>query len=68
TGGGIFYITQMDQLDEAYAQINEELRSQYILSFSTERALEENELRKIKVEVAGEQLSVRAVVAGQQSQ
>ncbi|NIA01526.1 MAG: VWA domain-containing protein [Bacteroidia bacterium] len=68
TGGDIFYITQMDQLDEAYAQINEELRSQYILSFSTERALEENELRKIKVEVAGEELSARTVVAGQQSQ
>ena len=68
TGGGIFYITQMDQLDEAYAQINEELRSQYILSFSTERALEESELRKIKVEVAGKQLSVRTVVAGQQSE
>ena len=68
TGGDIFYITQMDQLDEAYAQINEELRSQYVLSFSTERALEENELRKIKVEVAGEELSVRTVVAGQQSQ
>lgn len=68
TGGGIFYITQMDQLDEAYAQINEELRSQYILSFSTERALKQDELRKIKVEVAGEELSVRTVVAGQQSQ
>jgi len=68
TGGGVFYITQMDQLDEAYAQINEELRSQYILSFSTERALEEDELRKIKVEVAGQELSVRTVVAGQQSQ
>jgi VWFA-related protein len=68
TGGGIFYITQMDQLDEAYAQINEELRSQYILSFSTERALKEDELRKIKVEVAGKELSVRTVVAGQQSQ
>jgi len=68
TGGRIFYITKMEQLDEAYAQINEELRSQYILSFSTERALEEGELRKIKVEVAGEELSARTVVSGQQSQ
>ncbi len=68
TGGRIFYISKMEQLDEAYAQINEELRSQYILSFSTERALEEGELRKIKVEVAGEELSARTVVSGQQSQ
>jgi VWFA-related protein len=68
TGGRIFYISKMEQLDEAYAQINEELRSQYILSFSTERALEAGELRKIKVEVAGEELSARTVVSGQQSQ
>ena len=58
----------MDQLEAAYAQINEELRSQYILSFSTERPLEADELRKIKVDVAGEELTVRTVVAGQQSQ
>jgi Ca-activated chloride channel family protein len=64
TGGRIFYIKDVAELGGAYAQINAELRSQYLLTFSTERPLSTQELRSIKVKSAQKGLTVRAVVAG----
>ncbi|MEM7480979.1 MAG: VWA domain-containing protein [Acidobacteriota bacterium] len=58
TGGRLFDIDRFDQLTEAYAQINAELRNQYILGVSTNRPLSAEELADIKVEVQG--LQVRA--------
>ncbi len=64
TGGRIFYISEVEQLSSAYAQINAELRSQYLLTFSTERQLTTQELRSIKVKMKRKGLDVRAAVAG----
>ena len=64
TGGRIFYISEVEQLNSAYAQINAELRSQYLLTFSTERQLTTQELRSIKVKMKRKGLEVRAAVAG----
>jgi Ca-activated chloride channel family protein len=64
TGGRIFYIKDVSELSGAYAQINAELRSQYLLTFSTERPLSTQELRSIKVKTDRKGLTVRTVVAG----
>ncbi len=64
TGGRIFYISEAAQLGTAYDQINEELRSQYLLTFSTPRPLTTNELRSIKVKSKRRGVSARAAVAG----
>ncbi len=64
TGGRIFYIREVEQLTSAYAQINAELRSQYLLTFATERQLTTQELRSVKVKVNRRGLSVRTAVAG----
>ena len=61
TGGRLFFIEQMDGLGRAYAQINAELRSQYLLAFSTPEALSRQELDALKVEVEGKGLKVRTV-------
>jgi len=68
TGGQVFYIKEMTELSEAYSRINQELRSQYIITFATDRELSEVELEEIKVEVAGKGLEVKGVVGGQRVQ
>ena len=65
TGGKIFYITATEQLSEAYARINQELRNQYVLAFATDRQLSQDELSKLRVEVPGRDVTVRTVVGGQ---
>ncbi|MDH3743540.1 MAG: VWA domain-containing protein [Acidobacteriota bacterium] len=62
TGGRLFKIQGMAELDRAYEQINAELRNQYLLTFSSTEPLSEAELRSIKVKVEGTGLSVRTVV------
>lgn len=62
SGGRIYYITQPEQLDQAYAQINAELRSQYVLAFGTDRALTPDELKSVEVEVKRPGAVVRTVV------
>ncbi len=68
TGGQVFYINEMPELSEAYAHIDRELRSQYVLTFSTDRLLAEEELDAVAVEVDRKSVKVRAIVGGQQIQ
>ena len=65
TGGKVFYISEMEELSAAYAQINDELRSQYVLAVATDRPLTDGEFSAIKVKVNDKELSVRTVVGGQ---
>ncbi|HVS13907.1 MAG TPA: VWA domain-containing protein [Thermoanaerobaculia bacterium] len=68
SGGRVFYVRSMAEVADAYARISRELRSQYVLAFSTERALTAKELASIEVEVVGagaKKLDVR-FTAGQQ--
>ncbi len=68
TGGQVFYINEMSELSQAYSRIDRELRSQYVLTFSTDRFLAEEELDAVDVEVDKKGLQVRAIVGGQQVQ
>ncbi|TNF78277.1 MAG: VWA domain-containing protein [Acidobacteria bacterium] len=65
TGGKVFYISEMAELSGAYAQINDELRSQYVLAFATDHPLTDEEFSAIDVKVTDKELSVRTVVGGQ---
>jgi len=63
TGGRVYYISELADLQEAYAEINRELRSQYLLAFPTPHNLTVDELRSIEVRVDGpRRLRVRRVV------
>jgi VWFA-related protein len=63
TGGRIHYISAMADLDSAYGQINRELRSQYILAFSTDQPLSDEQLDSIKLEIPGRKaLNVRTAI------
>ena len=62
TGGRTFYIGDASELPGAYAQINRELRTQYILAFATERPLSERELGSIRLRVKRPGLEVRTAV------
>lgn len=51
TGGGLYFVDSFEELADAYARINAELRSQYSLGFYAERDLTTSERSKVKVEV-----------------
>lgn len=49
TGGRLFALTGVSELDRAYDRIEEELRSQYLLAVATDRHLEDEELAGLEV-------------------
>ena len=62
TGGRLYFVDSIPELDEAYAQIQAELRSQYSLSFYSDRDLTPEERREIIVRLRSDQLEARTVV------
>ena len=50
TGGKFYYATSLAQLDDAFHQINEELRTQYLLAYYPVSRVG-NEFRRIRVEL-----------------
>ncbi|MEM1176701.1 MAG: VWA domain-containing protein [Acidobacteriota bacterium] len=62
TGGNLFFVDTFEQLAEAYAQINAELRSQYSLGFYAQDDLTDDDKRKVEVKVRGKGLEARTVV------
>ncbi len=53
TGGRFFYATSGPQLDEAFRQISDELRTQYLLAYYPSQRLSDSNFRRIQVEVSG---------------
>jgi Ca-activated chloride channel family protein len=61
TGGRIFYPEGFDRLDQAFAEILQDLRTQYLLAFYPARVIEKRGLfHPVTVRVHSEQLRVRA--------
>ena len=59
----------MEELGDAYAQINAELRSQYTLTFYSDRDLSDEERREVEVKIGRKGLEARTVVgAGRRAQ
>jgi Ca-activated chloride channel family protein len=62
TGGQTFYVDKADHLDTVYKQIDEELRSQYFLTYySTNASGAKDKWRKVEVKVEPTSLQARAV-------
>ena len=53
TGGKYYYATSMLQLDDAFRQISDELRTQYLLAYYPSRRVSESQFRSIRVTVSG---------------
>src|SRR5246127_3846842 len=53
TGGKYYYATSNAQLDEAFRQISDELRTQYLLAYYPSQRLSNSEFRRIQVAVSG---------------
>jgi Ca-activated chloride channel family protein len=53
TGGKYYYATSMAQLDDAFRQISDELRTQYLLAYYPSQRLSNSQFRRIEVSVSG---------------
>ena len=53
TGGKYFYASSLPQLDDAFRQISDELRTQYLLAYYPSQRLSDSDFRRIQVTVAG---------------
>jgi Ca-activated chloride channel homolog len=53
TGGRYFYATSGPQLDNAFRQISDELRTQYLLAYYPSQRLSDSDYRRIDVAVSG---------------
>lgn len=62
TGGRLYFVESLDELDRAYAQINGELRSQYSLSFYADSDLDAAARRDVEVRLSRPGLTARTVV------
>lgn len=54
TGGKYFYAGSPDQLQRAFHQISEELRTQYLVAYYPSRKLADSDFRRIHVQVNGD--------------
>jgi len=61
TGGKAFFVTEKSGLDAIYAEIDRELRTQYLLAYTSSTEAPANELRRVKVEVNRPQVTVRTL-------
>ena len=53
TGGKHYYATEIARLDQAFQQISDELRTQYLLAYYPSRRLSDSSFREIEVQVKG---------------
>ncbi len=63
TGGKYYYASGIEQLDEAFRKISDELRTQYLLAYYPSERVSDSDFRRIKILVntpAGKDWTVRA--------
>jgi VWFA-related protein len=61
TGGKAYFVSEKSGLDRIYDEINRELRTQYMLAYTSNSDKPPDELRKIKVEVDRKGVKVRTI-------
>jgi Ca-activated chloride channel family protein len=61
TGGRAFFVSEKSGLDRIYDEINRELRTQYLIAYTSNSEKPADELRKIKVEVNRKGAKVRTI-------
>jgi Ca-activated chloride channel family protein len=52
TGGKYYYATSLAQLDDAFRQISDELRTQYLLAYYPSQRYTDSEFRQLRVDLA----------------
>src|SRR5712692_1234492 len=53
TGGKYYYASSLPQLDNAFQQISDELRTQYLLAYYPTQRLSDSDFRRVQVSIAG---------------
>ncbi|MEO1370510.1 MAG: VWA domain-containing protein, partial [Acidobacteriota bacterium] len=51
TGGSSYFIRDIEELEDIYAKIQEELRSQLLIAYQSSNAADDGEFRRVEVEV-----------------
>ena len=65
SGGHVYTVADESAIEVAYAEIDQQLRGQYLLAFSTEAALAAAELDALRLSVSDDRLRVRTILGGQ---
>ncbi len=61
TGGRIFLINEVSQLEDAYRDIQRELRSRYYLAYQSTNSDPSDDFRAIEVELADNRLEAKTL-------
>ena len=61
TGGQSFFVSGDSALDKIYAEIDRELRTQYLLAYTSSSERPPDQLRKIEVELTRKKYKVRTI-------
>ena len=61
TGGRMFYIREIGELENVYSQIQRELRSQYLIAYQSTNTSEEDTFRVVDLEVARQGVEVKTL-------
>ena len=61
TGGRSFFISRAAELATVYQEIEEELRSQYLVAYSSDRPEQDGQFRQVEVKVRGGKLKARTI-------
>jgi VWFA-related protein len=61
TGGRAFFVSEKSGLGAIYDEINRELRTQYLIAYTSKSERPRDELRKIKVQVDRKKVKVRTI-------
>jgi VWFA-related protein len=61
TGGQAFFVSGDTELERIYSEIDRELRTQYLLAYTSSSEKPSDELRKVKVEVDRKKVRVRTI-------
>jgi Ca-activated chloride channel family protein len=61
TGGVAYFIRNVDRLDETYTQLEKDLRSQYLIAYSTESTKTDKQYRTVEVKVDRPDARVRTI-------
>jgi VWFA-related protein len=61
TGGVAYFIHDVKQLSETYAQLEKDLRSQYLIAYNTQSTLKDRTYRKVEVKVDKPGMIVRTI-------
>jgi VWFA-related protein len=61
TGGRVFFISRARELIDVYSEIEEELRSQYLVAYASDNPESDGQFREVEVDVRGGKLKARTL-------